>query len=180
MQRRAYKIKEWTGAEDFLDQLARGTGKLGKGGEPDLATAAKMLLYDWQRGKLPFFTLPPDYEHRPQPNPAGASATAVQADAADEDQAAAADAAAAEADAVAADDEDSEAGVSSSESEDALEVSSTGPFEIEHLFGFSASGLPLLIRHINHGIHWISGVLGVVESSRAAVDQLAAKSGYLQ
>ncbi|KAK9837795.1 hypothetical protein WJX74_005209 [Apatococcus lobatus] len=75
--RRAYKIKEWTGAEDFLDQLARGTGKLGKGGEPDLATAAKMLLYDWQRGKLPFFTLPPDYEHRPKPDPAAAASPAA-------------------------------------------------------------------------------------------------------
>ncbi len=40
---------------------ALGAGKLGKGGEPDLNTAAKMMLYDWQRGKIPFFTLPPDY-----------------------------------------------------------------------------------------------------------------------
>lgn len=133
MQRRAYKIKEWTGAEDFLDQLARGTGKLGKGGEPDLATAAKMLLYDWQRGKLPFFTLPPDYEHRPQPNPAAAADAAAQADAADGDEPAAADAAAAEADVAAEDDEDSGAGGSSSESEseDELEVSNTGPFGIQ-------------------------------------------------
>lgn len=124
LQRRAYKIKEWTGAEDFLDQLARGTGKLGKGGEPDLATAAKMLLYDWQRGKLPFFTLPPDYEHRPQPNPAAAADAAAQADAADGDE----PAAAAEADVAAEDDEDSEAGGSSSESEseDELEVSNIG------------------------------------------------------
>lgn len=36
-------------------------GKLSRGGEPDLNTAAKMVLYDWQRGKIPFFTLPPDY-----------------------------------------------------------------------------------------------------------------------
>lgn len=35
-------------------------GKLGKGGEPDLNTAAKMVLYDWQRGKIPFFTPPPE------------------------------------------------------------------------------------------------------------------------
>jgi hypothetical protein len=48
-------------------------GKLGKGGEPDLNTAAKMMLYDWQRGKIPFFTLPPDYtEELPGAN-AGAS-----------------------------------------------------------------------------------------------------------
>ena len=35
-----------------------------KGGEPDLNTAARGVLYDWQRGKIPFFKLPPDYEVR--------------------------------------------------------------------------------------------------------------------
>lgn len=59
--RRAYKLKAWTDAEDFLSQIARRTGKLTKGGEPDLNTAAKMVLHDWQRGKIPFFTLPPDH-----------------------------------------------------------------------------------------------------------------------
>lgn len=60
--RRAYKLAGWTGAEDFLEQVAQGAGKLGKGGEPDLNTAAKMVLHDWQRGKIPFFTLPVDYD----------------------------------------------------------------------------------------------------------------------
>ncbi len=60
--RRAYKLAGWTDAEDFLEQVARGAGKLGKGGEPDLNTAAKMVLHDWQRGKIPFFTLPVDYD----------------------------------------------------------------------------------------------------------------------
>ncbi|GFR50420.1 hypothetical protein Agub_g12637 [Astrephomene gubernaculifera] len=59
--KRAYKIKEWKDTEDFLAQLARLSGKLLKGGEPDLNTAARMVLYDWQRGKVPFFTLPPDH-----------------------------------------------------------------------------------------------------------------------
>lgn len=59
--RRAYKVKAWQDAEDFLGQVARNTGKLSKGGEPDLNTAARMVLYDWQRGKIPFFTLPPDH-----------------------------------------------------------------------------------------------------------------------
>ncbi len=61
MQKRAYKIKEWTDTEDFLAQLARLSGKLLRGGEPDLNTAARMVLYDWQRGKVPFFTLPPNH-----------------------------------------------------------------------------------------------------------------------
>ena len=30
-----------------------------QGGEPDLNSAAKMVLQDWQRGKIPYFTLPP-------------------------------------------------------------------------------------------------------------------------
>ncbi|EFN54955.1 hypothetical protein CHLNCDRAFT_134718 [Chlorella variabilis] len=59
--RRAYKAASWSGVEDFLGQVARQTGKLGKGGEPDLNTAARMVLYDWQRGKIPFFTLPPGH-----------------------------------------------------------------------------------------------------------------------
>ncbi|GIM05189.1 hypothetical protein Vretimale_9632 [Volvox reticuliferus] len=59
--KRAYKIKGWTDTEDFLAQLARLSGKLLRGGEPDLNTAARMILYDWQRGKIPFFTLPPDH-----------------------------------------------------------------------------------------------------------------------
>lgn len=56
---RAYKIKEWEDDNDFLVQLCKLTGKLLRGGEPDLMTAAKMVLHDWQRGKIPFFVPPP-------------------------------------------------------------------------------------------------------------------------
>ena len=64
LQRRAYKVKTWEDAEDFLTQLAKQSGRLLRGGEPDLNTTAKGVLYDWQRGKIPFFNLPPDYEDR--------------------------------------------------------------------------------------------------------------------
>lgn len=33
-----------------------------QGGEPDLMTAAKMILHDWQRGRIPFFVPPPRQE----------------------------------------------------------------------------------------------------------------------
>lgn len=33
-----------------------------KGGEPDIATSAKMVLNDWQRGKIPFYIAPTEYE----------------------------------------------------------------------------------------------------------------------
>lgn len=56
---RAYKIKEWEDENDFLTQLCKLSGKLLRGGEPDLMTAAKMVLHDWQRGKIPFFVPPP-------------------------------------------------------------------------------------------------------------------------
>lgn len=49
----------WT-ADAFLEVLARKTGKLLKGGEPDRETVAKMVLNDWIRGKIPFFMRPPE------------------------------------------------------------------------------------------------------------------------
>jgi nuclear GTP-binding protein len=54
-------VQSWTDAEDFLTQVARLSGRLLRGGDPDLNTAARMVLYDWQRGRIPFFSLPPDY-----------------------------------------------------------------------------------------------------------------------
>uniref|UniRef100_A0A7S3R4D1 Nuclear/nucleolar GTPase 2 n=2 Tax=Dunaliella tertiolecta TaxID=3047 RepID=A0A7S3R4D1_DUNTE len=75
--RRAYKLKEWSDCEDFLTQLAQKAGKLLKGGEPDLNTAARMVLYDWQRGKIPYFTLPPDYKPEEEQRLASAAEAAV-------------------------------------------------------------------------------------------------------
>lgn len=60
--RRAYGIATWESYEDFLEQLARKAGRLLRGGEPDVNSAAKMVLFDWQRGRLPFFTTPPDHD----------------------------------------------------------------------------------------------------------------------
>ncbi|PLW13462.1 hypothetical protein PCANC_16828 [Puccinia coronata f. sp. avenae] len=56
---RTYGIQEWTDAEDFLTQIARKSGKLLKGGEPDLRTVATCVLNDWIRGKIPYFVPPP-------------------------------------------------------------------------------------------------------------------------
>lgn len=59
---KTYRIPTWTSAEDFLEKLAFRTGKLMKGGEPDLSTVSKMVLNDWQRGRIPFFVKPPGPE----------------------------------------------------------------------------------------------------------------------
>ncbi|TGZ55597.1 hypothetical protein CRM22_010360 [Opisthorchis felineus] len=48
-----------TDSELFLELVSRQTGKLLKGGEPDLMTTAKRILNDFQRGKLPYFVKPP-------------------------------------------------------------------------------------------------------------------------
>lgn len=59
---RQYEISSWTDPADFLTQLARHKGKLMPNGEPDLNTVAKIMINDWQRGKLPFFVAPPRAE----------------------------------------------------------------------------------------------------------------------
>ncbi|EME27284.1 Nucleolar GTP-binding protein 2 [Galdieria sulphuraria] len=59
--KKTYGILDWTDANDFLEQMAKKTGKLRKGGEPDLNTSAKMILNDYLRGKIPWFIAPPDY-----------------------------------------------------------------------------------------------------------------------
>ncbi|KZO91938.1 NGP1NT-domain-containing protein [Calocera viscosa TUFC12733] len=46
-------------SEHWLEKMARKTGKLLKHGEPDRDTVARMVMGDWQRGKLPYYTKPP-------------------------------------------------------------------------------------------------------------------------
>merc|ERR1719474_2164298 len=67
----AYKLSEWKDHIDFLEQLAKRSGRLGKGGEPDINAASKMVLNDWTRGKLPYFTPPPGCMIEPRPDEEG-------------------------------------------------------------------------------------------------------------
>ncbi|XP_046812768.1 nucleolar GTP-binding protein 2 [Vespa crabro] len=59
---KTYKIEGWTDHIDFLEKLARKSGKLLKKGEPDITITARMVLNDWQRGKLPFYVAPSGFE----------------------------------------------------------------------------------------------------------------------
>ncbi|CAH1133177.1 unnamed protein product [Ceutorhynchus assimilis] len=59
---KTYKIDDWQDHVDFLEKMARRSGRLLKGGEPDITSVAKMVLNDWQRGKLPFYVCPPGFE----------------------------------------------------------------------------------------------------------------------
>ncbi|KAF2356301.1 Nucleolar GTP-binding protein 2 N-terminal domain, partial [Trinorchestia longiramus] len=57
-----YKVYEWGTCTEFLETLARRMGRLLKGGEPDVNAIAKLILNDWQRGKIPYFVPPPGHD----------------------------------------------------------------------------------------------------------------------
>uniref|UniRef100_A0A1I8E933 Nucleolar GTP-binding protein 2 n=1 Tax=Wuchereria bancrofti TaxID=6293 RepID=A0A1I8E933_WUCBA len=59
---KTYSIDPWNDVCDFLTKICVKTGRLLKGGEPDWNTAAKIVLNDFQRGRLPYFVLPPGCE----------------------------------------------------------------------------------------------------------------------
>jgi nuclear GTP-binding protein len=62
---RTYELKASEYNDDaieFLSILARKGGRLLKGGEPDVDGVAKMVLNDFLRGKIPWFTPPPKRE----------------------------------------------------------------------------------------------------------------------
>merc|ERR1712241_233854 len=65
---RNYKISSWKDNIDFLEQLAKKSGRLLKGGEPDINAVSKIVLNDFNRGKLPFFTPPPGCMMEPKPD----------------------------------------------------------------------------------------------------------------
>lgn len=74
-----YKLPDDTDyktGEEFLCHVARKMGKLGKGGDPDIEITARIVLKDWQRGQIPFFTMPPeDDEVSEEPAPAKSSSS---------------------------------------------------------------------------------------------------------
>ncbi|XP_060802576.1 uncharacterized protein LOC106135185 [Amyelois transitella] len=59
---KTYKVDGWETATEFLEKMAARTGKLLKKGEPDINQVARMVLNDWQRGKLPFYVAPEGFE----------------------------------------------------------------------------------------------------------------------
>uniref|UniRef100_A0A0R3RTU2 Nucleolar GTP-binding protein 2 n=1 Tax=Elaeophora elaphi TaxID=1147741 RepID=A0A0R3RTU2_9BILA len=59
---KTYSIDPWNDTCDFLTKICIKAGRLLKGGEPDWNTAAKIVLNDFQRGRLPYYVLPPGCE----------------------------------------------------------------------------------------------------------------------
>lgn len=75
---RTYDIKAADYNDDpieFLSILARKGGRLLKGGEPDVDGVAKMVLNDFLRGKIPWFTPPPKKADVEAAAAAGATST---------------------------------------------------------------------------------------------------------
>jgi nuclear GTP-binding protein len=56
---KTYDVRGWENSTDFLELLARKGGRLLRGGEADLDGVAKMVLNDFMRGKIPWFTAAP-------------------------------------------------------------------------------------------------------------------------
>eukprot|EP01026_Neomeris_dumetosa_P039032 TRINITY_DN3196_c0_g2_i2.p1 TRINITY_DN3196_c0_g2~~TRINITY_DN3196_c0_g2_i2.p1 ORF type:complete len:320 (-),score=83.30 TRINITY_DN3196_c0_g2_i2:575-1501(-) len=54
-----YKVSNFEDADEFLKLVASVRGKMKKGGTPDLEAAALVVLQDWNDGRLPYYTLPP-------------------------------------------------------------------------------------------------------------------------
>ncbi|KAL1830385.1 hypothetical protein ACET3Z_000036 [Daucus carota] len=54
-----YKIPSFNSADEFLQNVATARGKLKKGGIIDVDAAARIVLHDWNEGKIPYYTMPP-------------------------------------------------------------------------------------------------------------------------
>ncbi|KAL1567336.1 Guanine nucleotide-binding protein-like nsn1 [Salvia divinorum] len=54
-----YKVPSFDSVDDFLHKVAIARGKLKKGGVVDIDATARIVLHDWNEGKIPYYTMPP-------------------------------------------------------------------------------------------------------------------------
>jgi len=57
-----YGISNYEDTNEFLSLVARSMGRLKKGGIPDQMVAARIVLNDWNCGKIKYHTYPPEEE----------------------------------------------------------------------------------------------------------------------
>lgn len=57
-----YCVADYSNTHEFLSLFAKRLGKLKKGGVPDQLAAAKIILQDWNNGKITFYTHPPEHK----------------------------------------------------------------------------------------------------------------------
>ena len=58
--KKLYGVEDFTSTLEFLTMLALLTGRLLKGGTPDILAAARQILTDWNHQKIPYFSRPPE------------------------------------------------------------------------------------------------------------------------
>ncbi|KAL8494277.1 hypothetical protein ACS0TY_025175 [Phlomoides rotata] len=54
-----YKVPSFDSVDDFLQKVATVRGKLKKGGVLDIEATARIVLHDWNEGKIPYYSMPP-------------------------------------------------------------------------------------------------------------------------
>ncbi|KAJ1570120.1 Guanine nucleotide-binding protein-like 3 [Nowakowskiella sp. JEL0078] len=54
-----YEIPAFSDTREFLINVARQRGRLRKGGVPDIPNAARVVLQDWNAGRIPYYCMPP-------------------------------------------------------------------------------------------------------------------------
>ncbi|KAI0716037.1 hypothetical protein C8T65DRAFT_805611 [Cerioporus squamosus] len=58
--KKLYNVEDFTSPLEFLTMVALMTGRLLKGGTPDILAAARQILTDWNHQKIPYFSTPPE------------------------------------------------------------------------------------------------------------------------
>ena len=63
----------WSDTTDLLEMISKRYGRLLKGGEPCIRSAAIMIINDYQRGRLPHYVAPPELKEEEEPPAATAT-----------------------------------------------------------------------------------------------------------
>lgn len=58
--RKIYNLPQFSSTLEFLTMHALSSGRLLKGGTPDILGAARQVLMDWNHQKIPYFSIPPN------------------------------------------------------------------------------------------------------------------------
>jgi nuclear GTP-binding protein len=74
-----YNLPRFSSTLEFLTMLALNSGRLLKGGTPDLLSAARHVLMDWNHQKIPYFSVPPTIHPSSMPSATIGAETVGQA-----------------------------------------------------------------------------------------------------
>lgn len=74
-----YNLPQFSSTLEFLTMLALNSGRLLKGGTPDILAAARHVLMDWNHQKIPYFSVPPTIHPSSMPSATIGAETVGQA-----------------------------------------------------------------------------------------------------